>query len=153
MSSSVYGAVYGQDITIEFDKNSLEFVDAESLIDGIQIAAMDVTEGKVQILLFSPGLSTGISEDGAVLKLNWKAKELLNDTLTSINVIRVQLSDMDSNLFDATGFAKTLNINKVSDKTALRAKIAEVQQLYDQAVEGNGVGAILRCQRLACLCR
>lgn len=140
VSSSVYGAVYGQDITIEFDKNSLEFVDAESLIDGIQIAAMDVTEGKVRILLFSPGLSTGISEDGAVLKLNWKAKELLNDTLTSINVIRVQLSDMDSNLFDATGLAKTLNINKVSDKTALRAKIAEVQQLYDQAVEGNGVG-------------
>lgn len=140
VSSSVYGAVYGQDITIEFDEKSLEFVDAESLIEGIQIAAMDETEGKVRILLFSPGLSTGISEDGEVLKLNWKAKELLNDTLTSINVMRVQLSDMDSNLVDATGLAKTLNINKVSDKTALRAKIAEVQQLYDQAVEGNGVG-------------
>jgi hypothetical protein len=138
---NVNTAIYGQDITFEFDSNQLEFVEAQSLIEGIQIINTPTpTNGKVKILLLSLENNTGISEDSEVLKLTWRAKAALVDTVAKIQLTRAKLSDIDSNVTEANASSVDVNIIGGPDKTVLIDKIAEAQQLHDQAIEGNGPG-------------
>lgn len=92
VSSSVYGAVYAQDLTFQFDPNLLEFVSATSLKDGlVQVGNKKDSAGQVRLLLASQGVGNGISTDGDLLKLDWKARTVSQATSASITLSQVEL--------------------------------------------------------------
>ncbi|MZQ80780.1 hypothetical protein GQF01_01325 [Paenibacillus sp. 5J-6] len=91
VSSSVYGAVYAQDLTFQFDPNVLDFVSVTSLKNGLEVYVKKGTAGTVRVLLASLGAESSITSDGDLLELHWKAKEINKATSASVTLSQAQL--------------------------------------------------------------
>lgn len=140
VSSSVYGVVYAQDLTFQFDPNLLEFVAVTSLKNGlVQVSVDKSIAGQVRLIFISQGAGNGISTDGELLKLDWKAKAISQATNASITLSQGLLSNAIAQLTSLAAVTNNLQIN-VLNKSALISLIAQVQAALNAAVEGNAVG-------------
>ncbi|MBP1966739.1 LamG-like jellyroll fold domain-containing protein [Paenibacillus aceris] len=138
--SDVTESVYANDITVNYDPNHLEYVSADSLVEGIQVVGNSEpgNSGKVRIL----AANTGAAVSGTVqlLKLHFKAKsvsETTSSTVTLSDVIIANSSGAETNLNSGDALALQITVNDTVDKTALLNLIAAAQQLHDAAQEGS----------------
>lgn len=90
---NVTKAVYAQDITIEFDASLMDYVSANSLVDGVGILETKNTEGTVRLILASQGSESAIKGNVDVAKLTFKAKDLTEPQTGRMAVKRATLGD------------------------------------------------------------
>lgn len=75
VTSSVYSAVYAQDLTLQFDPTEYEFVGAQPLKPGLSVIKQEQTEpGIVRIMLASLGAANAIKSDADLLSIQLKVK-------------------------------------------------------------------------------
>ncbi|GLX66146.1 glycoside hydrolase family 3 C-terminal domain-containing protein [Paenibacillus glycanilyticus] len=138
--SHVSVPLLAQDIEISYDAGSVEFLDAESLVEGVSVVGTDTDEpGKVRILLVSEGADHAVSADGNVIKLNMKAKQVTGNRTASIAVSSAVFSDAETEITAEAGDALSVQILYVNTQ-ALLDIITEAQAFHDAAVEGSAVG-------------
>ncbi|BFT69347.1 S-layer homology domain-containing protein [Paenibacillus sp. P36] len=140
VSSSVYGAVYAQDLTFQFDPNLLEFISATSLKTGLEMVHIQTDlAGQVRMLLASLGAEHSISSDGELLELHWKAKKISTATSASVTLSPAELGYASGDSISLAAVTNNVQID-VLNKSALNALIAQAQGVINAAVEGTGDG-------------
>ncbi|WP_422448703.1 glycoside hydrolase family 38 C-terminal domain-containing protein [Thermoanaerobacterium sp. DL9XJH110] len=105
VADSVYGSVYAQDITITYDEDLFEFVEAEELREGLGYLADTGLPGTVRLILASLGEQNAIDEDADLLNLKFIAKDVPSSTKRisqgDIAVAEVRLADGAGNELEA----------------------------------------------------
>lgn len=138
--NKVKTSVLAQDIEISYDPNAVEFVGAESLVEGISVVGTSTdAQGKVRILLASEGTDHAITADGNVVKLNWLAKPSNAAAVATFRVERATLADISKEMTADAGDPHQVQLVFI-DKQALTNLIAEAQAFHDAAVEGTKIG-------------
>ncbi|NOV03947.1 polysaccharide lyase family 8 super-sandwich domain-containing protein [Paenibacillus planticolens] len=91
---NVTQAALAQDISIEYDANTMDFVSAKSLIDGVSIMeTVKQSSGKLRLILVSQGIAHAVSGNAQVVELTFKAKALEQNTTGTITVSKAVLGD------------------------------------------------------------
>ena len=93
--SSVTQAVYAQDLSIDFDPSTFEFLSAKSLIPGVSIIDKKTTpDGKLRFIVVSEGPGNAVTGTKHVLELTFKAKEVAEAAVNSvISITKAIISD------------------------------------------------------------
>ncbi|UJF34875.1 GH92 family glycosyl hydrolase [Paenibacillus hexagrammi] len=135
--SSVTNATYfAQDITVNYDADKLEYVNASSLNEQFFVLDQIQTPGQVRIITANPG---GATADEALMKLTFKVKGLTESGSATVSLSKIIAADSSGAESEIAGGAHTILI-KSADKTALAALILQVQSKHDAAVEGTRNG-------------
>ncbi|RIX52501.1 hypothetical protein D3P08_12995 [Paenibacillus nanensis] len=67
--------VYAEDITVHYDPSAMEFVDAQSLVSGVELLESKTIEpGNLRIIMASAGQANGVTEKTDLLALRFSAK-------------------------------------------------------------------------------
>ncbi|OAB46855.1 cohesin domain-containing protein [Paenibacillus antarcticus] len=90
---NVAETVYAQDITIQYNANLMEFVSADSLVNGVAIMETKNSPGSLRLILASQGELHGISGDAEVASLTFKAKQGDQPTSGAITVVKASIGD------------------------------------------------------------
>ncbi|MFD0676150.1 MULTISPECIES: fibronectin type III domain-containing protein [unclassified Paenibacillus] len=138
------GAIYAQEIKLEYDSNLLEFVSAESVksVESV-FQVIDIRRdvpGQVRIFAISKGAAGAIATDGPLIAMNWKAKAL-SQPKTAIISADVQLANSRGVITHLQ--PTTINIMLElagSNAKLLEAAIDNAQNAYNLAVEGTADG-------------
>lgn len=132
--------IYAQDIIVNYDADKLEFIGAESLVEGFQLVSVDTdTPGSVHIIAASTGEANAINKDTTLFKLKWKAKVLGETASTTISITNTAATGTGAELQVGAASA-AVQIQVEADKTALTSLLANAQAQYDAAVVGNAPG-------------
>lgn len=134
-AKSVSQSVYAQDITISYDPNLLDFVNAESLKDTLFVLKQSQAPGKVRILIANVD---GQLSGSGLLKLQWKAKSQISATAT-VSLAAIISADDKGVETTVQGGSHQVQIAYI-DTSALQALIADAQSKHDAAVEGSKPG-------------
>ncbi|MEI7026629.1 carboxypeptidase regulatory-like domain-containing protein [Paenibacillus sp. y28] len=147
VSSSVYGAVYAQQLIVTFNPEVLEFTGAESLKPGWTLEKKEQQgEGQVLIKQQSDGPGFAVTGSSDLLKLLWKVKASPAAGQTVITAGPVELTNGWQESFQAAPAEHVLLIEvpnpepETVDKTRLNSKITAVQATVEAAVEGSRKG-------------
>lgn len=101
--------ILAQDLTFTYDPEKLQFVDAASLDDAVDVIGVNTdTAGKIRILLASKGSDNAITADGAILKLDWKP--LHTAASTGIQLAQVELANGEGEEVSLAAAGHTLRI-------------------------------------------
>lgn len=140
--ANVKEGITAQDITFNYDPDKIEFISAKSVKTGIQIVGRKEAPGQVRIIAASLGSGESVIDDGDVLMLTWKAKELAESAQTSIALSSAVVSDGSGveTQIEAAAHHIAIEFAGVVDKTALNRIIANAQDTHDAATEGSGIG-------------
>lgn len=100
-------------------------------------SAVNEAQGKIRIIMFSPGEQYAIQDAGALFKLHAEVKAGATPGVTSVT-----LDTFDVSLFDTAASLDTSTATysldiRLTDNSALAAAIANAQSLHDQATEGT----------------
>ena len=94
---------YAQDITLSYDANVMDFITADSLVNGVEIIdSTTQTLGKIRLILASTGIDNAVTGDVQLLKLNFKAKMLSAPATGKIEASTVTLADENGVEIEAT---------------------------------------------------
>ncbi|WP_314587817.1 discoidin domain-containing protein [Paenibacillus terrigena] len=93
--SSVTQGVYAQDLSVDFDPATFEFLSASSLISGVSIIDKKTTpDGKLRFIVASVGPGNAVTGTKNVLELKFKAKEVAEASVNSvISITKAMISD------------------------------------------------------------
>lgn len=72
--SGVDQPYYAQDLTINYDPELFEFIDAVSVTEEVGIVDFKQTDGKVRLIIASKGEQHGVAQDGELVAVTFKAK-------------------------------------------------------------------------------
>ncbi|MBP1962787.1 Ig-like domain-containing protein [Paenibacillus aceris] len=87
-------AALAQDITIDYVANTLEFVSAKSVIDGVSILEpITQSTGKLRLIIVSQGTAHAVNSNAQVVELTFKAKVFAQNTTGTITVSKAVLGD------------------------------------------------------------
>lgn len=88
VTSSVYAAVYGVDLSIAYDPTMLEFVSLESLKQGFVIdpGSIPSSPGHIHIQAEASEASYAMIASGELFHLQWRAKPVSQSTSTRISI-------------------------------------------------------------------
>ncbi|UJF35548.1 PA14 domain-containing protein [Paenibacillus hexagrammi] len=142
LSSSVTNTTYfAQDITVSYDADKLEYINATSLNEQCFVLDQMETPGQVRIITANPG---GAAANEALMKLTlmkltFKAKGLTESASAAVSLSKVIAADGNGMESEIEGGSHTILIKSV-DKTALAALILHAQSNHDAAVEGSRNG-------------
>lgn len=139
VSGSAFSPVFAQDITVQFNPTALELVSAEPLKSGLVIVSTQSKTGQIRILLASTGEGNGISTNGDLLKLNWKAQNMSQSSNAGITLLQGQVANGSGEELVLAVVTHNVQII-VIDKTALSSLIAQAQADLNAAEEGTNVG-------------
>ncbi|NIK70948.1 glycoside hydrolase family 3 C-terminal domain-containing protein [Paenibacillus sp. BK720] len=129
-----------QDIRISYDSSAIEFLNAESLVEGVSIVGTNTDEpGIVRILAVSEGPDHAVTAAGDVIKLNMKAKQVSGNRAAVFAIASAEFSDAATEIAAEAGDALSVQILYVNTQ-ALLDIITEAQAFHDAAVEGTAVG-------------
>jgi len=106
----VVGQIYAQDLTISYDPETVEFIGAESVSEGVSIVGQSESSGRVRILAASHGEEHAIDKDGEWLALRWSAKLLPHVVSAKISVSEAIVSNGDGVEMQASGTTHTFQI-------------------------------------------
>lgn len=142
--SRVTSDVYGLDLTLSYDPGQLQFVSAESLLDGIRVIASSDKEGITRILMAGTTPGVGITGDlPSILQLLFTAKDVTEATAASLEAARIIISDGEGNESSVDGTAYQVNIT-VTDtgpgevsRTALQSILHEAANTLASASAGT----------------
>ncbi|MDQ6422143.1 cohesin domain-containing protein [Paenibacillus sp. LHD-117] len=113
--NGVASKVLGQDITIEYDADVLEFVSAASLLNGVKlIEPIKHTPGKLQMILFSEGIRNAVSGNEQVLELTFTAKAAEQSVTGTVSVSKAILGDEHGAESEPSLSSLTIRINGAS---------------------------------------
>ncbi|MFX3635374.1 MAG: family 20 glycosylhydrolase [Candidatus Pristimantibacillus sp.] len=94
---NVAESVYAQDVSIQYNSALMEFVSAESLVDGVSIIESKEGSGSLRLILASQGGEHGISGDAVIAAINFKAKQAEEPATGIISVNHASIGDGDGN--------------------------------------------------------
>lgn len=134
--TSVTQSVYAQDITVTYDPEKLEYVNAASLNEDFILLDQKQVPGQVRLLTAN---LTGSANGEAVMKLVWKAKQVAESVTATAALSKVIAADGSGIESEIPGISHDVLI-KLTDKSELNALIAEAQSKHDAAVEGTRYG-------------
>ncbi|MFX3635376.1 MAG: discoidin domain-containing protein [Candidatus Pristimantibacillus sp.] len=78
---------FAQDVIITFDSSVMDFVSAESLMDGVKLIEVStVAPGKLRLILASVGAGNEVTGDEQLIELSFKSKVLLETVTGTIAV-------------------------------------------------------------------
>jgi len=106
----VAGQIYAQDLTISYDPETVEFIGAESVSEGISIVGQTELPGRVRILVASHGEEHAIDKDGEWLALRWSAKLLPHAVSAKISVSDTVVSNGDGVERQVSGTTHTFQV-------------------------------------------
>jgi hypothetical protein len=138
---TVTQSVYAEDITLSFDPEVFEYVDASSANDDINILRKEPSDGTVRIIAANIGGVNGFRVP--VLNATFKAKIDLEGGSSTISIISAKFGIMPGGTAVNAGLTtKTITVGSapVVDKSALQAAITAAETLYDSAVVGTENG-------------
>ncbi|WP_193726741.1 discoidin domain-containing protein [Paenibacillus guangzhouensis] len=95
--SSVTQEVYAQDLSVDFDPGTFEFLSASSLIPGVSIIDKKTTpDGKLRFIVASTGSGYAVTGTRNVLELTFRAKEVAEARVNRvISLTKVMISDAE----------------------------------------------------------
>jgi hypothetical protein len=113
VTSSVYAAVYGVDLSIAFDRADLEFVSVESLKQGFVIDPSSVpsSPGNIQIHAAASEASDAITASGELFRLQWRAKQVSQAASTRISITSAKVKNGNGQETDALGTELNVMVN------------------------------------------
>ncbi|NOU98936.1 glycoside hydrolase family 3 N-terminal domain-containing protein, partial [Paenibacillus planticolens] len=125
VKQTVDQGVFAQDLTISYDPNAIEYIDAQpSDPTAVSIVDKKVTgPGKVRLILASLGSSKAIKTDGDILKLQLKAKSVATSSSTKVSIASAVLADGAGKEFQTVGSSHYIQIHIVN-KSSLNSLIA-----------------------------
>ncbi|MBP1962786.1 polysaccharide lyase family 8 super-sandwich domain-containing protein [Paenibacillus aceris] len=87
-------AALAQDITIDYDANTMDFVSAKSMIDGVSILdPIKQSPGKLRLIIVSQGTAHAVNSSAQVVELTFKAKVFEQNMTGTIAVSQAVLGD------------------------------------------------------------
>ncbi|MWV44768.1 hypothetical protein GRF59_14200 [Paenibacillus sp. HJL G12] len=94
--SSLSVAMFAQDIRVEFNPSTFEFISAQSLHEGVQILKTNQEgDGKLRLIAASQGAGHEVSGNAQVMDLTFKAKEVGTATAGSIAITEALLGNAE----------------------------------------------------------
>ncbi|WP_068651736.1 discoidin domain-containing protein [Paenibacillus antarcticus] len=137
--SGISQDVFAQDLTFAYDANQLDFVSADSLLQGFEVVGASTTEGQVHLVAVNIGANH--QANGDWLKLKFRAKPILSARAT-VTLSNATIADGQGAETSLSGISSSVQID-VIDKAALGTLIAEAQRKHDVAIEGSLPGQYL----------
>ncbi|MFC7679354.1 alpha-L-fucosidase [Paenibacillus sp. GCM10028914] len=103
--------IFAQDMTIQFDDQIMEFVSAESLIEGVQIVeTVTKIAGQVRIIAASEGAEHAVAADADILNLKFRTKITEGVSSGKISISDVTLGDENGTETKAEVSSLTIDI-------------------------------------------
>ncbi|MBP1965362.1 polysaccharide lyase family 8 super-sandwich domain-containing protein [Paenibacillus aceris] len=91
---NVIQAALAEDVTIEYDANSMQFESAKSVLDGVSILETSTqSPGKLRLIIVSQGNAHGVTGNKQIVELSFKAKDVLQSTTGHVAVSSAVLGD------------------------------------------------------------
>lgn len=134
---NVTTSVYAQDLTISYDPTQLQFVSAESIVNGFSVVGESDANGTVRLLAAASGSTGVVTGTIDVLKLNFQARQLNQTVSSAVYVTQSVVADVYGVLTPLNSLSVyhvQLTASTVVDKTALNAQIATAQSTVDAAL-------------------
>ncbi|OAS15755.1 cohesin domain-containing protein [Paenibacillus oryzisoli] len=130
------------DITVQYDKNVFDYVDAVSDRSGTVIADSnhDTETGTVRYIIANSGTSGVMNGEASVMQMNFQAKAGLPDGSGIISVIRAVAAEGNGQETVIGHSLQTITILNAVSKEALLAAIAHAESISNSAVEGINNG-------------
>ncbi|WP_158560414.1 cohesin domain-containing protein [Paenibacillus contaminans] len=96
--NNVTGAVYGQDIKLDYDPAVMEFVSARSLLEGLALVEI-VKEpaGKLRLIVASQGSEHAIVSSGQAIELTFRAKNISQTATGVVSITSAALGNDQGN--------------------------------------------------------
>jgi len=111
--SSVTQGVYAQDLSVDFDPATLEFLHAKSLITGISIIDKKTTpDGKLRFIVASEGSGNAVTGTKDVLELTFKAKQVTEAVNSVIAITKAIISDAAGTEVTISNASTTVQVSK-----------------------------------------
>ncbi|WP_136606238.1 Ig-like domain-containing protein [Paenibacillus dokdonensis] len=111
----VTGAIQAQDITVHYNADKFEFVQAESKEEHIKIIETSAANpGQVRLIAVSTGAEHAIQKDGSFLALSFRAKALEQTDSGEITTNRVFLGDPEGNEAEAAPASIQVEVSKMT---------------------------------------
>lgn len=131
--------VSAQDVTLSYDSQVFDLIDAVSLESNTVIASTySSTPGTVRYILATTGSGNALNGDVPVLNLTFQAKVASTDSIFVIN--QAVLADGNGNEQQNVLVQKSVTVVEKIDRAALQAAVQAAQSLYDSAIEGYANG-------------
>lgn|GEM_PF-2731772 len=142
VNDSDFQKIFGQDLTIQFDPNTLTFVEAQSLTEGLVVLeSKEVSPGKIRFLVAALGEDKTIPANGNFLELTFVSKPITAPVETAVAVDNVILANGQGQELQISGSTLTFDVMvEPVDKAALLTLISSAQSKVDAAVEGTADG-------------
>ncbi|WP_171643055.1 beta-N-acetylglucosaminidase domain-containing protein [Paenibacillus phytorum] len=139
---NVTESVYAQDISMDYDPNTMEFVSADTLQDGISLlATAKNTPGKLRLITASEGAEHGVTGSAQLLKLTFKVKNVPQAMKGFITVSDMTLGDYQGTETKLASASMGIQITLPPvNKSDLNNLIREAQAAHDAAAEGTQIG-------------
>ncbi|WP_079908841.1 PA14 domain-containing protein [Paenibacillus sp. 32352] len=134
---SVTGSVYAQDLNFTYDANELEFVSADSLMNGWIIVDKKAEPGHVRLITAN---INGAAASGELFKLQWKAKDAGAQNSSTISLNKLIIANGQGKETELEPASLSIRIEAGVDKSALSSLIATAQSKHDAATEGTAIG-------------
>ncbi|MFC7680928.1 Ig-like domain-containing protein [Paenibacillus sp. GCM10028914] len=88
--------VLAQEVLIDYDADTLEFISAESLLENVSILEpIKNTAGKLHMILFSQGMENAVAGDAQLVELTFKAKDTEKDVTRKVSITKALLGDAE----------------------------------------------------------
>ena len=118
--NSVTQGVYAQDLSVEFDPTTLEYMGANSLITGVSIVDKKTTpDGKLRFIVASEGSGNAVTGTKDVLELTFKAKQVAEAAVNSVIAItKAIISDAAGTEVTIGNASATVQVSKEQPQVA-----------------------------------
>ncbi|UJF36403.1 pectinesterase family protein [Paenibacillus hexagrammi] len=138
--SGVTQSVYGMDLTFTYPSEHMQFVSAESLVDGVSVIHHVTTPGQVRILIASSSPDQSLTGSlSRILQLQFMIDSSAQATTSTINLSKVWVSDGSGNeiAVDGTSYEVAVEAFEAADMTTLITKLNEANSRAAAATIGT----------------
>ncbi|MBD3921761.1 hypothetical protein H8B09_23565 [Paenibacillus sp. PR3] len=136
---NVNESILAQDIIVTYDSAAIEFLGAESLVEGFQLISTDAAPGRIHIIAISEGETNAIDADTTLFKMNWKAK-VLDESVSTVIAITNRTATGEGVEKSVAAASTGVVIQSTADKTALISLLASAQEQFDLGIVGTKPG-------------
>ncbi|RIX52394.1 DUF4838 domain-containing protein [Paenibacillus nanensis] len=86
-------SIYAFELTVNYDANALEFVDAQSVKDGLALVDSMNTANKLRLIAASEGADHALEGDLQLIRLQFKAKDVAEDAASAVSISQAALGN------------------------------------------------------------
>ncbi|WP_422657062.1 alpha-L-fucosidase [Paenibacillus sp. EC2-1] len=109
--NNVSEQIFAIDMTIQFDEQTMEFIAADSLVEGVQLVeTVTKVPGQVRMIAASEGAEHAVKAAADILNLEFKAKESAGGSSSKITISNMTLGDENGTETKALASSITFDI-------------------------------------------